>query len=212
MADEQNHNEHRDEPHAPQTSLWPLGFAIGVACILVGLIVSFAAIVVGAILALVFGFLWVRELAHWGGPDAYAAAKEAAAARAATSRRTTAAASSPRAWSGIGAAIGAGVTLPLVGFMVLPSFVGDAVKTKKVDLGPIANFPEGRIRRRDVHGGSRAGRGQPPDRLRPEQRIREQRSAELHRHLQPLRPPRVPGAAERLARRRARSRATRTSR
>ena len=52
----------RDTPHVPAPSLWPIGFAIGVACILVGLVVSVPALIVGALITLVFGFLWVRDL------------------------------------------------------------------------------------------------------------------------------------------------------
>ena len=80
-------------------------------------------LVVGAVITLVFGFLWVRDLAH------------RAALRLPPSRR------SPRteaeepeipvydrsvflstATIGIGAAIGAVVTLPVLGFAVLPAF------------------------------------------------------------------------------------------
>ncbi len=35
------------------------------------------------------------------------------------------------------------MTLPVLGFGVLPSFMGEGVDTHDVDLGPIANFPEG---------------------------------------------------------------------
>jgi Rieske Fe-S protein len=42
---------------------------------------------------------------------------------------------------GVGAAIGAIVTLPVVGFMVLPAFTN--VEEDEADLGPIENFPEG---------------------------------------------------------------------
>ena len=52
----------RDTPHVPAPSLWPIGFAIGVACILVGLVVSVPALIVGALITLVFGFLWMRDL------------------------------------------------------------------------------------------------------------------------------------------------------
>ncbi len=41
----------------------------------------------------------------------------------------------------MGAAIGAVVTLPVLGFMVLPSFTN--LSEEEVDLGPIDNFPEG---------------------------------------------------------------------
>ena len=54
--------EERDTQHLPAPSLWPIGFAIGVACILVVLVVSVPALIVGAAIALVFGFLWVRDL------------------------------------------------------------------------------------------------------------------------------------------------------
>ena len=57
MSDDQH-----DTPHTPAPSLWPIGFAIGVACVLVGLVVSVPALIVGALIALVFGFLWVRDL------------------------------------------------------------------------------------------------------------------------------------------------------
>src|SRR5919204_1446230 len=54
--------QHEDRPHLPAPSLYPVGFAAGVACVLVGLIVSptFVAPIGGAI-AIVFGFLWARE-------------------------------------------------------------------------------------------------------------------------------------------------------
>ena len=35
------------------------------------------------------------------------------------------------------------MTLPVLGFGVLPSFMGEGVETFDVDLGPISNFPEG---------------------------------------------------------------------
>ena len=53
----------RDQPHAPGPSLWPIGFAIGIACVLVGLIVSTPALVVGAAIAVVSAFLWIRDTA-----------------------------------------------------------------------------------------------------------------------------------------------------
>jgi Rieske Fe-S protein len=42
---------------------------------------------------------------------------------------------------GLGAAIGAVVTIPVLGFTVLPSFTN--VESSEADLGPIDNFPEG---------------------------------------------------------------------
>ena len=63
-------DEQRDTHHLPAPSLWPIGFAIGVACILVGLVVSKPALIVGLIVAVIFGFLWVRDVA---APSAAAA-------------------------------------------------------------------------------------------------------------------------------------------
>src|SRR5205823_1135581 len=51
------------KPELPRPTLWPVGFAIGVACILVGLVVSWPAVAVGGAIAIVFGFLWARDLA-----------------------------------------------------------------------------------------------------------------------------------------------------
>src|SRR5205814_6870545 len=53
---------HGDRPHLPGPSLYPIGFAAGVACILVGLIVNPKLIApIGAVIAIVFGFLWARD-------------------------------------------------------------------------------------------------------------------------------------------------------
>src|SRR5512133_2805685 len=42
----------RDHPHVPGPSLWPVGFAVGVVVLLVGLIVGWPIIILGAVLAL----------------------------------------------------------------------------------------------------------------------------------------------------------------
>ena len=42
---------------------------------------------------------------------------------------------------GLGAVIGGVITLPVLGFAVLPSFTNQ--DEQDVDLGPIENFPEG---------------------------------------------------------------------
>ena len=51
-----------ETPHTPTPSLWPIGFAIGIAVVLTGLVVSTVAAVVGGVIALVFGFLWIRDV------------------------------------------------------------------------------------------------------------------------------------------------------
>ena len=49
----------------------------------------------------------------------------------------------------------------------------------------------------DLHRQQGSGRGLQAHGLHPQQRPQRRQAAELHDHLQPLRPPRLPGAAER---------------
>jgi quinol---cytochrome c reductase iron-sulfur subunit, bacillus type len=134
-------NASQENQHLTSPSLWPIGFAIGIACLLVGLVISVAVLVVGAVVSVAFGWLWVRDLlgrrAH---PEAEAQSVETPEEgetydRAAFLSATT---------IGLGGVITAAVTVPALGFMVLPSFMGEGVETGEVDLGPISNFPEGK--------------------------------------------------------------------
>ena len=133
-----------EKPHVPSPSLWPIGFAIGVACVLVGLVVSVPAVVVGAVLAVVFGWLWVRDLFRVHGPVTAAApgmeelevepeVEEIPAYDRSMFLST--------ATIGLGSLIGGLVTVPVLGFAVLPAFTGQ--DEPEVDLGPITNFKEG---------------------------------------------------------------------
>ena len=54
---------HGEQPHLPGPSVYPVGFAIGVACLLVGIIISWLVAAVGAAIAIVFAFLWIRDVA-----------------------------------------------------------------------------------------------------------------------------------------------------
>jgi Rieske Fe-S protein len=142
-----------EKPHAPRPSLWPIGFAIGIACVLVGLVISWPAAAVGAVLAAIFGFLWVYDLTRDLGsrPPAPAPEAETLGFAAEPATATGAAATEPTptfsrsvllegATLGLGGVIGGLVTLPVLGFAVLPAF--EHHKTKDVDLGPLSNFPE----------------------------------------------------------------------
>ena len=141
-----NDSHEDNQQHLASPSLWPIGFAIGIACLLVGLVVSVTVLVVGAAIAVVFGWLWVRDLFS-GAPHAAAAEPAIApaavepAAHAETIDRSTFLSVTTL---GLGGVIGAAVTVPSLGFMVLPSFTGDGVETGEVDLGPISNFPKGK--------------------------------------------------------------------
>ena len=137
-------------PHSPSPSLWPIGFAIGIAVVLTGLVVSTVAAVVGAVIALVFGFLWIRDVTQpvRTPPPAVEpetrAALTTAAPRADDGEESTAYSRSmflSAATLGLGGVIGGVITLPVLGFMVLPSFTNQ--HEPEVDLGPVDAFPEG---------------------------------------------------------------------
>ncbi len=131
-------------PHLPSPSIWPFGFALGATLVLVGLIVSWFVAAVGAAIAVVFGFLWIREATRevrgTPPPEPVRPAEEVEAEEEGAARY-------PRsvflegATLGVGAAIGGIVTLPAVGFAVLPAFVDQEYDA--IDLGPLDNFPEG---------------------------------------------------------------------
>jgi Rieske Fe-S protein len=146
-----------ETPHQPPPSLWPIGFAVGIACFLTGLVVSLPVAVVGAVLAIAFGFLWIRDVtttvrepAPGVEPELRSVRDTAAAPRedalSATGDEEEEAAY-PRstflsaATLGVGAVIGGVITAPVLGFAVLPAFTNQ--HDPSVDLGPLENFPEG---------------------------------------------------------------------
>jgi Rieske Fe-S protein len=149
-----------DHHDLPGPSLWPVGFAVGIATLLVGLIVSTIVAVVGGILVVLFGGLWVYELvvkkdvleetapvADDGSPERpLGAPVPATAGGAAMPPGDT----FPRSrfleasTLGLGAVIGGIVTVPVAGFAIVPAFVHQG--HPEVDLGPLDNFPQGEYR------------------------------------------------------------------
>ena len=148
-----------EKPHGPAPTLWPVGFAVGVAVLLVGLIVSWPAVAVGGAIALVFGFLWIRDLS--GGmsraeppPPPERVPAETGAAPPATAGPAGAPPPAPGerfprsrflegATLGLGALIGGVVTVPPIGLLVASSFEGQ--KFHPIDLGPLSEFPSGKF-------------------------------------------------------------------
>jgi len=134
-----------DRHHLPPPTLWPVGFAVGVACVLVGFVVSWVVTAIGVGIAAVFGFLWVRDLTR---------GRAATGAERAPVRKDASAAAEPEpgerfprskflegATLGLGAVIGGVVTVPSLGLVVAPAlFEGDR---DEIDLGPLSDFPEG---------------------------------------------------------------------
>jgi len=147
-----------DGPQLPGPSLWPVGFAVGIVCLLVGLIVSWPVAAIGAVIAAVFGFLWAREVTTGRQPAVApdeAAAPETDGAPSMPADQGEDAMTSPEpgerfprnkflegATLGLGALIGAIVTLPAVAAALVPGFVKQ--KPPGVDLGPVDNFEEGK--------------------------------------------------------------------
>jgi menaquinol-cytochrome c reductase iron-sulfur subunit len=137
-------------PHVPPPSLWPVGFAVGIAVLLAGLIVNWFVVVLGAVLAVVFGFLWVREATtemrghvpeiepeRRAAPAAVPVIEEMEVERFPRNKFLEA------TTLGVGAVIGGIVTVPVLGFAVVPAFVDQG--EDDVDLGPVENFPEGQF-------------------------------------------------------------------
>jgi Rieske Fe-S protein len=140
-----------NDNHAPGPSLWPIGFAIGVACLLVGLVIGWIIAAIGAALAIVFGLLWAREVTREVRgevpeiePETRAVADEAELDAVLEEEHLPAFTRSrflEASTIGLAATMGGVLTLPVLGFMVLPAFTN--VEEHEVDLGPISNFPEG---------------------------------------------------------------------
>ena len=150
--------QHGDRAHSPGPSLYPIGFAAGIACILIGLIINPKVIVpIGVVIAVVCGFFWARSATKEFRDEPVAAieperggAREAGAADPgeAAPAAVDAGHRFPRnrflegATLGLGGLIGGLVTVPAVGFMIVPAFKGQGYP--KVDLGPLENFTEGK--------------------------------------------------------------------
>jgi Rieske Fe-S protein len=142
------------DPHVPPPSLWPVGFAVGIATLLVGLVVSPKLIApIGAVITVIFAFLWVRDVMR----ERSVAVEAEPELLPATEGEAVLAEPEPEeeddrfprskflegATLGLGAAIGGLVTVPALGFAVAPAFLKQ--HTHNVDLGPIGDFAEGQF-------------------------------------------------------------------
>jgi len=128
---------HDEHPHIPGPSLWPVGFAVGVVVLLVGLIISWWIAGIGALVALAFAFLWVRDLTSGTelaqapdvAPESPTGAEVPANVGGMAMPPTEPEERFPRSQFlelstlGLGAVIGGIVTAPAIGFMVAPAFL-----------------------------------------------------------------------------------------
>jgi menaquinol-cytochrome c reductase iron-sulfur subunit len=142
-AESPEHGE--TEPHLPAPTIWPFAFAGGIALVLVGLVVNLWVTVIGAIIAVVFGFLWIREVTREVRVEPAEPALEPAPPAGEPEEEGPARYGRAKflegATLGAGAVIGGIVTLPALGFAVAPAFVDQGYE--EIDLGPLDSFPEG---------------------------------------------------------------------
>ena len=144
-----------DHPHVPGPSIWPVGFAVGIVVLLVGLVVSWTVTGIGAVVALVFGFLWVRDLtasstlaqapaveAERPGTAAVAPEPEHELPPASPAERYPRSKFLELSTLGLGGVIGGLVSVPAFGFMIAPAFLKQGFKDH--DVGPLSDFPEGK--------------------------------------------------------------------
>jgi menaquinol-cytochrome c reductase iron-sulfur subunit len=133
--------QHGDKPHSPSPSIWPVGFAVGIACMLAGIVVSPPAVIAGAVITVVFGALWARDaMAPSRAPTPEPAAPEAEVAEEEEAARYPRNVFLELTTLGLGGVITGIVSLPIIGFAILPAFTGQ--ERESVDLGPTGNFPE----------------------------------------------------------------------
>jgi Rieske Fe-S protein len=133
--------------HLPPPTIWPFAFAGAVALILLGLIINTWLTVIGIVLAVVFGFLWIRQVTREvrGEPEPVEAPAPVAAEVEVEEEEGAVRYERSRflegATLGLGAVIGGLVTLPALGFAVAPAFTGQ--EYPEADLGPLDSYPEG---------------------------------------------------------------------
>lgn len=140
------------KPHVPAPSLWPVGFAIGVALLLTGLVVNWWIVLLGAVLAVAFAFLWIRDISVEARGPVEAIEPETRPAGVGPGAPALPVATPieierfPRSkfleasTLGLGGLIGGLVTVPVLGFAVLPAF--NLAEETKADVGPLDAFPE----------------------------------------------------------------------
>jgi len=137
--------EQRDQsPQPAHLTVWPVGFAVGIVCLLVGIVVSWWIAAIGGAIALVFGGLWVLDVT--GGRPA-TRPRAAPTARAAAAPGLGEVERFPRnkllegATLGLGALIGGILTVPPLFLALIPPFLKQG--RGEIDAGPLSDYPEG---------------------------------------------------------------------
>lgn len=145
-----DHSEHDPKSHAPGHSVWPIGFAVAVAVSLIGLLVSWWIVAIGVVLLAFFGVAWWWDVTRERKPKPV---EPPSAPRAGDQivrpklgeQEATRKGFLTAATLGLGAAIGALVSVPSLVFAGVPPFrKGEGFTDMEVDLGSLDNFTEGK--------------------------------------------------------------------
>jgi menaquinol-cytochrome c reductase iron-sulfur subunit len=138
--------------------LWPVGFAVGIAVLLIGVILGWLIVAIGAVITAIFGFLWIRELTGEVTTAAPPEPEPVPTGPPIPAHRGRKAMPEPGegeivrfprskflegATLGIGGLIGGIVTAPIAGFAVLPTFIDQG--TDDIDIGSVDEYPENRF-------------------------------------------------------------------
>jgi Rieske Fe-S protein len=133
------------QPEPAHLTVWPVGFAVGVVCLLVGIVVSWWVAAVGGVIAVVFGGLWILDVV--GGhrlttkPQAQPAPGAAPAPGLGETERFPRNKFLEGATLGLGAVIGAILMIPPIFLALIPPFLKQG--RKDIDVGPVDAYPEG---------------------------------------------------------------------
>ena len=144
------HGSGGEERGAPGPTVWPILFALGIALILIGVVLNWVVFGIGIGVAAIAAMGWIygstRRLRRSEEPATLVAEEPVAAEveEVEEAERYPRNVFLERTTLGLGAVIGAAVTVPVVGFAVAPTFIGQG--DKDIDLGPMSNFPEGEWR------------------------------------------------------------------
>ena len=138
-----------DKSHVQGSSLLPIAFAIGLVIVLVGLIIgNWIAVGIGAVIAFAFGGVWIRDLSVARADEAVPPPPPPTRAAAAAQPVTPDPGAGERyprdrflegATLGLGALIGAVLTIPPLGLLAASGFEGTSFH--KVNLGALEEFP-----------------------------------------------------------------------
>ena len=132
-----------------------MGFAVGIAVLLVGVVLGWLIVAIGAVIAALFGFLWIREVTSPVRTEEPPAVPEPEARPRRAGRTAVPEPGEgeivrfPRSkllegvTLGLGAVIGGIVTLPILGPGPVDPFVDQ--ETDDIDIGALDDFPENRF-------------------------------------------------------------------